>query len=44
MSDDIIIMISCYQIATEKDFLDAINKVIKGNAKFSSTAKYMHFN
>uniref|UniRef100_A0A6A7G8Z2 26S proteasome regulatory subunit 7 n=2 Tax=Hirondellea gigas TaxID=1518452 RepID=A0A6A7G8Z2_9CRUS len=29
---------------TEKDMLDAINKVIKGFAKFSSTAKYMVYN
>jgi len=28
----------------EKDFLDAINKVIKGYQKFSSTAKYMQYN
>ena len=26
---------------SEKDFLDAITKVIKGYQKFSSTAKYM---
>ena len=29
---------------TEKDFLDAINKVIKGYQKFSSTPKYMVYN
>lgn len=29
---------------SEKDFLDAINKVIKGYKKFSSTASYLHFN
>jgi 26S proteasome regulatory subunit T1 len=29
---------------TEKDFLDAINKVIKGYAKFSATPKYMVYN
>ncbi|CAI9114795.1 OLC1v1015597C1 [Oldenlandia corymbosa var. corymbosa] len=29
---------------TEKDFLDAVNKVIKGYKKFSSTAKYMVYN
>jgi 26S proteasome regulatory subunit T1 len=28
---------------TEKDMLDAINKVIKGYAKFSATPKYMAF-
>ncbi|KAI9152404.1 26S proteasome regulatory subunit 7 [Blastocladiella emersonii ATCC 22665] len=32
------------KIATEKDFLDAVAKVIKGYAKFSSTAKYMQYN
>ncbi|RRT53435.1 hypothetical protein B296_00045154 [Ensete ventricosum] len=26
---------------TEKDFLDAVNKVIKGYQKFSATPKYM---
>jgi 26S proteasome regulatory subunit T1 len=29
---------------SEKDFLDSVNKVIKGYRKFSSTSKYMHFN
>lgn len=29
---------------TEKDFLDSINKVIKGYQKFSSTPKYMVYN
>lgn len=29
---------------TEKDFLDAVQKVIKGYAKFSSTPKYMVYN
>mmetsp|Transcript_39168 Transcript_39168/g.76583 ORF Transcript_39168/g.76583 Transcript_39168/m.76583 type:complete len:436 (-) Transcript_39168:367-1674(-) len=29
---------------TEKDMLDAINKVIKGYAKFSATPKYMVYN
>jgi hypothetical protein len=33
-----------FQIANEKDFLDAINKVIKGNAKFSATPRYMTYN
>jgi 26S proteasome regulatory subunit T1 len=32
------------KLATEKDFLDAINKVIKAYAKFSSTPKYMTYN
>eukprot|EP00051_Salpingoeca_urceolata_P005169 m.70885 g.70885 ORF g.70885 m.70885 type:complete len:437 (+) comp14110_c0_seq1:246-1556(+) len=32
------------KIATEKDFLEAVNKVIKGFAKFSSTARYMTYN
>jgi 26S proteasome regulatory subunit T1 len=30
--------------ATEKDFLDSVNKVIKAYAKFSSTPKYMTHN
>eukprot|EP01051_Picozoa_sp_SAG22_P020713 SAG22_NODE_4298_length_1312_cov_6.388293_2_plen_41_part_00 len=29
---------------SEKDFLDAVNKVIKGYAKFSATPKYMQYN
>ncbi len=29
---------------TEKDLLDAIEKVIKGNSKFSSTHKYLVYN
>ena len=29
---------------SEKDFLDAVNKVIKGYQKFSSTPKYMVYN
>ncbi|EGD78796.1 26S protease regulatory subunit 7 [Salpingoeca rosetta] len=32
------------KVATEKDFLDAINKVVKGFAKFSSTGRYMAYN
>ena len=32
------------KVATEKDFLDAINKVIKGFAKFSATPRYMTYN
>ena len=30
--------------ATEKDFLDAVEKVIKGYAKFSSTPRYLTHN
>ena len=29
---------------TEKDMLEAVNKVVKGYSKFSSTAKYMVYN
>lgn len=29
---------------SEKDLIEAINKVIKGNSKFSATAKYMVYN
>ena len=32
------------KMATEKDFLDAIQKVIKGYAKFSSTPRYLTHN
>ena len=32
------------KVATEKDFLDAVNKVIKAYAKFSSTPRYMAYN
>ncbi|KAL7753140.1 26S proteasome regulatory subunit 7 [Sorochytrium milnesiophthora] len=32
------------KIATEKDFLESVNKVIKSYAKFSSTPKYMTYN
>eukprot|EP01135_Chromosphaera_perkinsii_P001294 Nk52_evm21s164 gene=Nk52_evmTU21s164 len=32
------------KLATEKDFLDAINKVIKAYAKFSATPRYMTYN
>lgn len=32
------------KLATEKDYLEAVNKVIKGYAKFSSTPKYMTYN
>lgn len=29
---------------TEKDMLDAVEKVVKGYAKFSATPKYMVYN
>ncbi|KAJ2451151.1 26S proteasome regulatory subunit 7 [Coemansia sp. RSA 2336] len=32
------------KVTTEKDFLEAVNKVIKSYAKFSSTPKYMTYN
>jgi len=32
------------KVVTEKDFLDAVNKVIKQYAKFSATPKYMVYN
>ncbi|KAG7809892.1 hypothetical protein KL924_002854 [Ogataea haglerorum] len=32
------------KVATEKDFLQAVEKVIKGNMKFSSTSRYMQYN
>lgn len=32
------------KMATEQDFLEAVNKVLKNYAKFSSTAKYMAYN
>ncbi|XP_078485951.1 26S proteasome regulatory subunit 7 [Ciona intestinalis] len=32
------------KVATEKDYLDAVNKVIKSYAKFSSTPRYMTYN
>ncbi|CAN6650314.1 26S proteasome regulatory subunit 7 homolog [Trichomonascus vanleenenianus] len=32
------------KVATEKDFLAAVEKVIKGNLKFSSTSEYMQYN
>jgi 26S proteasome regulatory subunit T1 len=32
------------KVASEKDFLSAVEKVIKGNLKFSSTARYMQYN
>ena len=32
------------KVATEKDFLEAVNKVIKAYAKFSATPRYMTYN
>jgi 26S proteasome regulatory subunit T1 len=32
------------KVANEKDFLKAVEKVIKGNLKFSSTSQYMQYN
>lgn len=32
------------KVCTEKDFLEAIQKVIKGYAKFSATPRYMTYN
>lgn len=32
------------KVANEKDFLKAVEKVIKGNMKFSSTSQYMQYN
>lgn len=32
------------KVATEKDFLEAVNKVIKSYAKFSATPRYMTYN
>merc|ERR1712137_118207 len=32
------------EVATEKDFLEAVNKVIKSYAKFSATPRYMTYN
>ena len=32
------------KLATEKDFLSSVEKVIKGNLKFNSTATYMQYN
>ncbi|KTW29338.1 26S protease regulatory subunit 7 [Pneumocystis carinii B80] len=31
------------KVVTEKDFLESVNKVIKGNQKFSSTSQYLQF-
>lgn len=32
------------KVISEKDFLDAVDKVIKGYQKFSATPKYMVYN
>ena len=32
------------KVASEKDFLDAVHKVVKSYAKFSATPKYMTYN
>ena len=32
------------KVANEKDFLKSVEKVIKGNMKFSSTSQYMQYN
>jgi len=32
------------KLATEKDFLAAVDKVIAGQKRFSSTASYMAYN
>ena len=40
----LILFVYVLQVATEKDFIDAINKVIKAYAKFSSTPRYMAYN
>ena len=32
------------KVATEKDFLEAVHKVIKSYAKFSATPRYMTYN
>ncbi|KAL4697018.1 hypothetical protein H8959_002716 [Pygathrix nigripes] len=37
-------IIAWRKIATEKDFLEAVNKVIKSYAKFSATPRYMTYN
>lgn len=39
-----LLTICCWQVATEKDFLEAVNKVIKAYAKFSATPRYMTYN
>ena len=37
-------MATSLQSVSEKDFLDSVNKVIKGYKKFSATPKYMVYN
>ena len=32
------------KVATEKDFLESVEKVIKGGLKFSGTGRYMQYN
>jgi len=32
------------KVATERDFLDSVDKVIKSNLKFNSTAAYAQYN
>ena len=32
------------QVISEKDLIDAVNKVVKGYKKFSATPKYMVYN
>lgn len=32
------------RVATEKDFLNGIEKIIKGQSKFSSTSLYAQYN
>ncbi len=38
------VLLCLSQVATEKDFLEAVNKVIKAYAKFSATPRYMTYN
>lgn len=35
---------ACRKMATEKNFLEAVNKVIKAHMKFSATSRYMTYN
>lgn len=32
------------KLATENDFINAVEKVVKGYAKFSATPKYLTYN
>lgn len=32
------------KVASEKDFLDSVDKVIRQGTKFSSTGQYMQYN